>query len=501
MPSMRTTHLLTTMFLLITTPAMAQQAPAPATQDTTIPVLISHADCMAAYMRFEQAYAEHAPSDAAARLHIHRAFDVALMSYLSSQSAEAIQRLNDLTDSLNHPDPASRPAAEALIHSLLVRVWPPVAMRQRPTVLRIRVSKMYPVPMDAPVEVRLIIRTAGEQSKTLIDQPIRIDAPSGLVTMNLAQPETSAGSCIVELVGPDKTIYPAGRWTVADGRLDITRLNNSRRIQTIRPANDEIRHAIDACVSRNNLLVDRPDDNSIIQMLIDPLTISREVQGEIESILQRKNPYKNRAGDYWRTILVGAMDIPARIYAPPKSLDAGKPMPLLIVLHGAGGDENTVMECAGRGQIKKLADEHGFVVVTPNTFWVERNLSSLDSIIQVMASLYQIDESRVFLIGNSYGAQAASQIAGRQSAKIAGMVLFGGADLRAVDRLPTTLLYAGDADLMFPPEQAQSVIQYARRMRLPVELRPVPGAGNGLIVDDRLGEAVEWFLKKGGTNP
>lgn len=41
------------------------------------------------------------------------------------------------------------------------------------------------------------------------------------------------------------------------------------------------------------------------------------------------------------------------------------PRPLLVVLHGAGGDENMFPEAYGAGIIKRIAEKHGLLVASP----------------------------------------------------------------------------------------------------------------------------------------
>ncbi len=485
---MRLIHYLLTSVILFSMNGHAGAASA------TPPLTITRHDLAIAYLRFERAYAAHPPTEAN-RAAVNRAFDQATMLYFTARSAEAIAALNELTDSLAQP--TTRPAAAALIQSLQVRLAPPVARRDRPSVLRVRVAPMYSVPVDGPVDLRLSIRSDSADSQNVFETPIRFEPGGPPITLTQGQPQAAIGRYVVELKGPDGAAHPVGRWSVIETPLDVLRLNNERRLHDLRPSTPQMRQALVACQSRNALLSDRPDENNSAQFLSDPIELSREVQSEVEWLTMGKDPYANRVGDYWRAILAGAMPIPARIYAP-RAANNNKPMPLLLVLHGAGADESIFMAGLGNGQIKRLAEKNGLVVASLASDWIVRNPAVLDPIIEAMSLDYPIDPARVYIIGHSLGAMAAEAMAARQPDQFAGMVLFAGGQFTNVAKLPPTLVYSGELDPIVPPAKIQAAVEQAKRNHLPVELRTLKDRGHTLIVNDALGEGVEWLLMQRG---
>lgn len=468
-----------------------------ATEAAPAPIIM-RSDVAAALQRFERAYAAHRPASADERQRVHRAFDEASRLYFAGKHPESLQALNELSESLVPQQAGQRPAAAALIDSLQVRISPIVAQRTRPSILRIRVARMYPVPIDSPLELRLRIRSDAPDPRTVLDEAIRIEPSGPPVALAVKQPESAMGRYVVELVGPDGTAHPAGRWSVVETPLDVLRINNDRRLSEQRPTTPEMVHALVAIRARNTLVSDRIDENSPAQFLADPVLLSRAVQSEVEWFVMGKDPFAAREGDYWRAILAGQMQFPARVYAPPQ-VEQGQPLPVLIALHGAGGDESAFMESFGNGQIKRLADEHGLIVVAPNTLWVMRNLASFDAILETLACSYAIDKSRVYVLGHALGAGAAIQMASGRADRIAKLVLFSGAGdgaLANVERLPSTLLISGELDPVFTPFHANDAGDEARRKRLPVELRVIEDAGHTLVVHDQLPEAVKWLMGK-----
>ncbi|HEY7091306.1 MAG TPA: hypothetical protein VH518_24635 [Tepidisphaeraceae bacterium] len=464
-----------------------------ATQPTLIS-MITRSDLADADIRFEKAYMAHPPLGDAERARVHQAYDQAVFLYYQTRHAEAIQAVNELTDSLT-----AASADAKVIHSLQVRVAPPVARRTRPGPLRIRVSRMYAVPMNGPLDLRLVIRSDAPESKTVLDVPVRIDPDGPPFTLTRAQPESAIGRYLIELIGPDGTRYPAGRWSVIEVPLDSTRITNERRLSMLRPTTAETTQAVVACRSRNTLMSDARDENNPAQFLADPIVLSHDVQSEVEWLSMGKDPYFRRPGDIWRAILAGGMEIPSRVYAPPQVQqqppDNPKPLPLVIALHEGGGDESTFMQFIGDGRLKKLAEEKGFILVTPNVNWVARNITALDSIVEAMSVIYPVDSSRVYVIGHGTGALAAIDMAAKQPSKVTKLVLFSAGDFSNASRLPPTLLYAGEVDPLFPPDLAQAALKQAQAEHLPVELKMQKAAGHCLIVRDSLDEAVDWLLK------
>ena len=58
--------------------------------------------------------------------------------------------------------------------------------------------------------------------------------------------------------------------------------------------------------------------------------------------------------------------MPYRVYVP-NTWDGKASLPILLMLHGAGANENTYMDQAN-GLLMKLAEQHGFIVVSPIGF-------------------------------------------------------------------------------------------------------------------------------------
>lgn len=138
--------------------------------------------------------------------------------------------------------------------------------------------------------------------------------------------------------------------------------------------------------------------------------------------------------------------LPFRLFVPP-SWDGKAALPVVLMLHGGGSNENTYMDMSD-GLLMKLAAQHGYIVVSPLGFTPlgaygnplrlpavygesaaaaqqraavtpvrqrELSLSELDviTVLDLVIEEYGADRMRVFLAGHSMGSGGAWHLAAR----------------------------------------------------------------------------------------
>ena len=120
--------------------------------------------------------------------------------------------------------------------------------------------------------------------------------------------------------------------------------------------------------ARAALLVDVPSVDRSAEFLVDPARLAADVEREVRALEKGKNPYARYAGDLWRSFRgANASVIPYRLVASSAVATSRKPVPLMIVLHGAGGDENMFIDAYGAGITPTMAKTSGVLVVSPAT--------------------------------------------------------------------------------------------------------------------------------------
>lgn len=90
-----------------------------------------------------------------------------------------------------------------------------------------------------------------------------------------------------------------------------------------------------------------------------------ESQQLAKTLLATPNPQRRAKGDQHRTYDLPAAKkaMPYRMYVPT-AWDGQSSLPLILMLHGAGSDENRYMDMNSK-QAERLAEQHGYVVVSP----------------------------------------------------------------------------------------------------------------------------------------
>ena len=169
----------------------------------------------------------------------------------------------------------------------------------------------------------------------------------------------------------------------------------------------------------------------------------------------------------------------ARSYAlhvPPAA--RSEPAPLLVVLHGAGGN-GEAMAAAWQ----EVADQAGVIVAAPNALDAQRWQGAEDGpgfvhrVVEDVASRNRIDRRRVYLFGHSAGAHFALYMGLLESEYFAAVAVHAGAlsddpkKLGATMRRPIPIaLWSGSDDRLVPVYAVRATMKLLQSIGAPVEL-------------------------------
>ena len=168
----------------------------------------------------------------------------------------------------------------------------------------------------------------------------------------------------------------------------------------------------------------------------------RESQALAKSVASPGDPQWRAKGDLHRKYHFPAAnaDMPYRLYVPI-SWDGKSRLPLVVILHGAGADENMYVDLNDK-QLIRLAEQHGYIVVSPLGYTrmgaygtplrlpavfgnpeiaakqraavsaeQERTLEFSEkdviNVIEIVLDEYPVDRSSMFLTGHSMGSGGA----------------------------------------------------------------------------------------------
>ena len=98
---------------------------------------------------------------------------------------------------------------------------------------------------------------------------------------------------------------------------------------------------------------------------LDPDQRIAESRKLAKDVSSAPNAQRRAKGDQHRTYDFPAAKkaMPYRLYVPT-TWDGQSTLPLIVLLHGAGSDENRYMDSNNK-QVERLAEQHGYIVVSP----------------------------------------------------------------------------------------------------------------------------------------
>ncbi len=420
-------------------------------------------DLARAYVRFEQALLAHEPVGerlAAASL----ALDQATARFFLGDAAAAIGALDRATLDLG-PEGLERGAARAWLaarlelepeHGLVGGQAGPALVFEPLYDIEEAAEDAEP-PVDvarsgAPPARALLVDGDGEVLFAL-DAPRPGSAPVRLGdALELPTPRTlyvelrdAAGRVIQRLPWPVLRADPAAR--AAELRAELAALR--------RTAAPSAARALETFANRIGLLDPRAEAGAGARLASDLARLEADLVRELAELRAGSDPYRGRPGALWRVARLLGVEVPLWTIAPPRAPGAPAP-PLVIALHGAGGEESQWIEAYGRGALVALARERGCLLVLPRTYALTGRPDLFAELLLDVAQDQLFDPTRVLVIGHSMGAAAAADLANRRPDLLRGVALLaGGANLLPSPTLPRTLVALGTLDRIVPPAPAR----------------------------------------------
>ncbi len=237
-----------------------------------------------------------------------------------------------------------------------------------------------------------------------------------------------------------------------------------------------------------------------------------------------KNPFKGRTGDFERHyVLQGANEVmPYRVYVP-QAYAASTATPLVIALHGLGATEDSFFDQYSQLP-PKLAEQHGFLMAAPlgyrpDGFYGSPIMGAADAatrrkteysekdvleVVRLMKAAYNVDESRIYLMGDSMGAIGAWALGAKYPQIWAALVPFSGVGSPALAEpmkgIPQFVVH-GDADNTVNVSGSRTMVAALKKAGADVTYIEVVGGSHIDMVVPNLPQAFEFMSrqKKGAT--
>jgi poly(3-hydroxybutyrate) depolymerase len=218
-------------------------------------------------------------------------------------------------------------------------------------------------------------------------------------------------------------------------------------------------------------------------------------------------------------------DLPYALFVSSK-VSATKKNPLIVALHGLGGDGNSLL----RGNALDLAEEGGYILVGPMGYnpqgWygspvigggrggkgkapaapVPPNLTELSekdvlNVLEMIRREFNVDERRTYLMGHSMGGAGALHLGTKHAsiwAAVASMApaafVMQPSILESVkDTMPLILIH-GDADTVVPVDVSRRWNQTATSLKMAhFKYLELPGADHGTVITQGVPEIFQFF--------
>jgi predicted esterase len=226
---------------------------------------------------------------------------------------------------------------------------------------------------------------------------------------------------------------------------------------------------------------------------------------DLDQLARGENPLLAKRGDvHWayRSTVDDTLQ-PYRFYIP-STYDASKRWPLIVALHGMGGDENSFFAGYDNGALKRMAESRGYLVVCPKgrqpaSMYMGAAEKDVIDVLSEMKREFSIDDSRVYLMGHSMGGYGSWSVAANHPQLFAAIAPFAGggtpftmAKLQGLANTPWIVIH-GDADPTVSVEESRKMVKAGQALGVKIKYIEVPGGNHGDIVVPKFKDVFDWF--------
>jgi len=199
--------------------------------------------------------------------------------------------------------------------------------------------------------------------------------------------------------------------------------------------------------------------------------------------------------DVWLTMAQGRKRVPLRARAPSETKAA---LPVLFLLHGAGGSENMFFETCGAGRCVSEGLERGWLVVAPRQR-SGRLVLDCSELLDELEEFFPIDRSQVFLVGHSMGGgQVVRQVSRNPDLVSGAVVLGGGGRTSDPSTLTRTRWFVAAGELDFGRPGAAALSRRLQKSGAKVDYREFPNVEHMVIVQAAIDDLFQFLDRCNG---
>jgi predicted esterase len=236
---------------------------------------------------------------------------------------------------------------------------------------------------------------------------------------------------------------------------------------------------------------------------IDFRATLKEATSMLDALDASNDPFAARRGEFkkaYRSKVDSTLQ-PYQVFVPA-AYDKSKTFPLVIALHGMGGDENSYLQAYAQGAFKLEAEKHGYIVACPkgrkpaSMYLGDAEKDVMDVIAEVRRD-YNIDPDRIYLTGHSMGGYGTWSVAMSHPDVFAALApISGGANnpaaMSKIAHIPVLVVH-GDNDPTVPVERSRVIVATGKKLGAEIKYIEVPGGDHGSVVAPTFKDVFEWF--------
>ncbi len=223
----------------------------------------------------------------------------------------------------------------------------------------------------------------------------------------------------------------------------------------------------------------------------------------LDALEAGKDPFVGKHGDSrraYRSAVDNTLQ-PYRLFVPEK-YDGAKATPLVVALHGMGGDENSMFDQYSNGLLKREAERAGFLVVCPKgrgsaaMYRGDAEKDVMDVLAEVQKA-YKVDPAHVYLMGHSMGAYGTWSTAMDYPDIFAALAPISGggnpADMVKIKDIPQFVVH-GDDDRTVNVSQSRTMVEAGKKAGADITYMEVPGGSHTSVASPAFPKIIDFFL-------
>jgi predicted esterase len=244
------------------------------------------------------------------------------------------------------------------------------------------------------------------------------------------------------------------------------------------------------------------------ELPLDRYNLAEEIANAhtlLDQLTTGRNPLYKKTGDiHWAYhSAVDNTPQPYRLFIPSK-YDPQKKWPLIVALHGMGGNENSMFDGYNKGVVKEEAEKRGYLIVCPkgrgiaDMYLGNAQKDVFDALAHVR-QLYNIDADRIYLMGHSMGGYGSWIVSTTQPEIFAAIAPFSGGGLpmvipalKKIAHVPWFVVH-GDADPTVNVEESRKMVKAGKELGIEIIYKEIPGGDHRNVVVPQFKEMFDFF--------